>query len=387
MISTPGLQIIRLSSAAQLAPWRNEWNALAGDVVFRTFDWLECWWRSYATSKDQQLLVLAVLDPQGRLAGVAPWYVDRASHDRSVIRFLGSGEVCSDYLTILCRPGFEDQVPQCLAYWLCETSADEGPDALSWEMLELRGVDAGDAIVTRLTEYLAAGGNLVYERNRASCWRVHLPDCWADYLAMLSKSHRKQIRRLERTYFASGRARLHTVEHGDELARGLELLTRLHQRRRESLGERGCFASPRFAAFHAETAERLLQSGKLRLTWLEVDGQPVAVEYQVLGGEIVYAYQSGIEPSALNHQPGKLITLATLQQALGEGRQAFDFLRGDELYKAHWRAQPRPTRDIHILRNRLSARLRHHLWLAGGNVKNWLKRSLHRTPAAPRSPG
>ena len=37
------------------------------------------------------------------------------------------------------------------------------------------------------------------------------------------------------------------------------------------------------------------------------------------------------------HEPGRLITLASLQLAIAEHRRAFDFLRGDEAYKAHWR--------------------------------------------------
>jgi CelD/BcsL family acetyltransferase involved in cellulose biosynthesis len=168
------------------------------------------------------------------------------------------------------------------------------------------------------------------------------------------------------------------------LARGLEVLVNLHQRRRESLGGRGCFASTRFATFHEETARRLLDSGNLRLVWLDVDGHTVAAEYQVLGDGVVYAYQSGIEPDSLEHEPGRLITMATLEQAVREGRRAFDFLRGDESYKAHWRAQPRATEDIRVVSATRTARLRHNLWLAGDNVKDWIKRSLKRSGVMSR---
>jgi CelD/BcsL family acetyltransferase involved in cellulose biosynthesis len=230
-----------------------------------------------------------------------------------------------------------------------------------------------------MLEHLAARDNLVHRRNTSSCWRVNLPADWETYLSMLSKSHRKQIRRLERNYFQTHRARLHTVETKQELSYGLQLLARLHQRRRESLGEPGCFASARFAAFHAETARRLLHAGNLRLVWLEVDARAVAAEYQVLGDGVVYAYQSGIEPEALVHEPGRLITLATLRLAIAEGRRAFDFLRGDESYKAHWRAYPRPTCEIRVVANTRGARLRHHVWLAGEGMKTWLRNGLKRS--------
>jgi CelD/BcsL family acetyltransferase involved in cellulose biosynthesis len=125
-----------------------------------------------------------------------------------------------------------------------------------------------------------------------------------------------------------------------------------------------------------------LASGNLRLVWLEVDGRPVAVEYQVLGDRSVYAYQSGIDPDALDHEPGRLITMATLKMAIAEGRRAFDFLRGDELYKAHWRATPRATQDIRLIPDARAARLRHQVWLAGSSLKDWLRDGLTRSGVA-----
>jgi CelD/BcsL family acetyltransferase involved in cellulose biosynthesis len=370
------ISIQRLSSAAQLAPLTGAWNELARGVPFRRFEWLESWWRAYGQHSEKELCVLSAVDETGELVGLAPWYVARSAGERSTIRFLGSGEVCSDYLSVLCRPGREDEVTHSLAKWLCAASNDAAVDRPRWELLELGGADEHDLVVRSLLVHLAERGNLVHRRNRPSCWRVQLPGDWDGYLAMLSKSHRKQLRRLERNYFASGRARLHTVENEQQMQFGLETLIRLHQQRWKSLGQRGCFASARFVNFHAETARRLLAAGNLRLVWLEVDGRAVAAEYQVLGNGVVYAYQSGIEPTALEHEPGRLIMLATLRLAIAEGRHALDFLRGDESYKAHWRAHPRPTQEIRVVADNPTARLRHNLWLAGDNVKAWIKSGL-----------
>ena len=374
MIKTSDLEVQQLASAETLAPLRPAWNALARGVPFRNFDWLESWWRSYGAVPGNELFSLAVFDSRRELIGLAPWYLEKSAAGR-VIRFLGSGEVCSDYLTVLCRSRREEEVTRALADWLCGFTSFRGARP-AWDQIELGGVDECDVTVDRLVGQLAARGNLVHSRSRSSCWRVNLPNAWDQYLNMLSKSHRKQIRRLERDYFQTGRARLVTAADESELGQGLESLARLHQRRRQSLGERGCFSSSRFVTFHEQTASRLLHSGHLRLMWLEVDGQTVAVEYQVLGDGVVYAYQSGIEPDALEHQPGRLITLGGIKQAIAEGRRAFDFLRGDESYKAHWRAQPRPALDIRVVANAPGARLRHSLWLASGNVKNWIRKGL-----------
>ena len=136
-----------------------------------------------------------------------------------------------------------------------------------------------------------------------------------------------------------GAAVLRTAADLHELETGWQILARLHQRRLESLGQSGCFHSPAFSQFHRAAAEAMHQAGRLRLHWLELAGRPIAAEFHLLGDDVVFAYQGGIEPNALKREPGRLITLATLERTIAGGYQAFDFCRGDEPYKAHWRAR------------------------------------------------
>lgn len=378
-ISTAELTVARIAQTTGLEPLRADWNALSRGVPFRSFDWLENWWKTYGRQGRKELFVLTVRD-QGTLLGLAPWYIDLGARRSRVIRFLGSGEVCSDYLTVLARTGCEDRVAVTLADWLCPPSASDPERVPTWDVLQLGNVNQQDATLRPFVARLAERGLLVCQRDRSSCWRVHLPARWEDYLASLSKSHRKQLRRLERKYFSGERAHLHTASTRSQVEYGLDVLSRLHQRRRESLGERGCFASRQFAAFHAQTALELFNSRKLRLVWLDVDGRTVAAEYQVLGDGVVYAYQSGIEPSALRHEPGRLITLAMLKLAIAEGYHAYDFLRGDELYKAHWRAVPRPTFEVRIAVDTPVARLRQGVWWASGLLRGWIQRESRTKP-------
>lgn len=372
---------MRKTHTAAIVPLRAEWNALARGVPFRGFDWLENWWKTYGCEGHKELFVLTVRDSHGTLLGLAPWYVEQGARGSRTIQFLGSGEVCSDYLTILSRAGYEERVATALADWLCPPPEPQPEDRTPWNVLRLGSVNEQDATLRPFVARLAQRGLLINHRSRSSCWRVNLPDSWEDYLAMLSKSHRKQVRRLDRKYFAGSRAHLHTAQSLQQVEYGLEVLRRLHQRRRESLGERGCFASRRFAAFHAQTARRLLDANQLRLVWLDVDGRTVAAEYQVLGDGVVYAYQSGLEPTALQHEPGRLITLAMLKRAIAEGYHAYDFLRGDETYKAHWRAVPRPTLEVQIAIDTPVARLRQGMWWAGGLLRTWLRREATSVPS------
>ena len=365
------LCITRWDELAALAP---EWDALARGVPFRSWEWLGAWWRHYGLAADEnprrRLFALAVRNAERRLIGLAPWYVEPHRAQGSIVRFLGSGDVCSDYLSILCLPGHEEAVAAALAAWLCSPRRHaEQP----WDRVELMGVDAADGVTGRLIDELRMRGSTVHCQPAVNCWRLDLPRSWDEYLALVSKSHRKQLRRLERRLFDSGRAKLFTVATPGDLDHGLNIVSHLHQRRRAELGDAGRFADPRFAAFHREVAGQMLRHGRLKLSWIELDGRPIAAEYQLCGSDVVYAYQSGIDPAALDDQPGKLAMLATLRQAIDAGYRAFDLLRGDETYKAHWRARPRPSLDACVFPPSGSTPLRQQAWLAGRQMRGWLR--------------
>ncbi|HQU46620.1 MAG TPA: GNAT family N-acetyltransferase, partial [Pirellulales bacterium] len=103
--------------------------------------------------------------------------------------------------------------------------------------------------------------------------------------------------------------------------------------------------------------------------------------YQVLGQDVVYAYQSGIDPAALGFEPGRLAMIATLRMAIEEGYRAFDLLRGDEPYKAHWRAHPRPSLQVSLWSARAADRFRGGAWRAGLQVRQWLRAGWKRAAA------
>ena len=378
--------VTRLASLEELGPIAGPWRSLSRDVPFRGWDWLTAWWRHYgephARSGRKELFVLTVTDAENQVIGIAPWYLERSKTLGRIVRFLGSGEVCSDYLSVLCSETHERQVATALATWLVTDAQQDPPTGeldSRWDLLHLAGVAASDAPIAQLLSELDQLGSKVQHCNAPRCWRVALPKSWDEYMAALSKSHRKQIRRLERGDLESGAVSVHQVRTEEQLARGIELLIDLHQRRRQSLGEPGCFSSAQFASFHREVIPQLFAAGQLRLTWLEADGVPLAAEYHVAGDGVVYAYQAGLDPTALEREPGRLAAIATIKAAIEEGATAMDFLRGDEPYKAHWRAEPREMIDVHVVPGRAGARLRHSMYVAGTSVKDWLKTGLELT--------
>jgi hypothetical protein len=374
------MQVVKFSNFEELAPYADRWDSLACGVPFRTWAWMSCWWRHYGPGGDgssgDRLCVLGVFDDSRRLSGIAPWYLQRHPWKGSILRWLATGEVCSDQLGLLCAPADEELVAECLADYLVGQRGHGGSAESRWDLFEVDGVDARNRAVAELVRRMAERGCAVRERPAVNCWRVELPATWDAYLAMLSRPHRNRLRRLHRVWCETGRAVLHTVERDEELPRAIDILVDLHQRRRNSLGEPGCFASQRYTAFHREAMSLLLAKGQLQLHWLEMDGRPAAAEYFLASDGVTYVYQGGVEPELLAEGPGALVTLILLRRAIERGERAVDFLRGDEPYKQHFRAAAYPCLALHVVPNRPLARLRADLWMAGRNVKRRMTEGL-----------
>lgn len=339
------LQVQIVDRLDELAALRAAWNRLNEGVVFRSFDWVTTWWEHYQRSRRERLFVVVVRDTSrptdSQLLAIAPWYAESTRARGTALRWLGSGEICSEHLTVLCERDEQRRVAKRLASFLAESD--------DWNRLELDAIDQEDSMMEFLAEELQSHGCQYMRRPEGQCWVIDLPPSWDEFLAMQSKSHRKQLRRTFDRVLATGEATWHTVTSQAELASAWPMFVELHQRRRNSLGEPGCFASPRFAAFHAAVAHKLLAAGQLRLGWIEMDGEPLAVEYHFAGPSATYAYQSGLDPTRLDRNPGQLAAIATVKRAIESGHTRFDFLRGDEPYKAHWRAKPHATYRLRVL--------------------------------------
>ena len=106
---------------------------------------------------------------------------------------------------------------------------------------------------------------------------------------------------------------------------------------------------------------------------MEVCGRAVAAELQLRHRQTTYAYQAGIDPDSMDLEPGRLIMIATIRQELEAGNRGFDFLRGDEPYKAHFRAVPQPTTTWRMIAPSQRAHVHRTILSASDRVKSWLK--------------
>jgi CelD/BcsL family acetyltransferase involved in cellulose biosynthesis len=351
---------------------RPEWDdLLAASGVrspFLTWEWCSTWWRHYGAGHD---LAVVVLREGTQVVGLGPLYVHRGGGWRlnGVMRFLGSGEVCSEYLGFLLRPGREaDGTRSILQNLLYESP-------VSWRQLRLAEVPAGGAAAESLAAQLPQCGRPVRVQDAQVAWFVELAGSWDDFLAKLSRNRREKMRRARRD-MEKHRLEFHEAVTDDELAGAWSELKRLHQLRWRSLGQPGCFASKRFDAFHTDLLRPLSDRGLLSLTTLRRGDATIAASYCLRHGGHVSFYQGGVDPNWMHCRPGHSLRVCELRRAIERGDRIYDFLGGEMEYKQQWATHQAAMLRFTVGGASLGARLQTSLESAALRVRGWTPKRL-----------
>jgi CelD/BcsL family acetyltransferase involved in cellulose biosynthesis len=357
------VQIRRFTTEEALQPWIESWHHLAAKHPFRQPEWLLTWARHYL-SETANLCVIAAIE-DGRLRGLLPFYVD----DRNqTLRFLGDGRVCTDYASVLLDEQFYESIS--IEAMVDHLLSDPQTSAL-WNKIHLEAVDPSNRLIQRFRSTLLQKGAHVVDANPANTWVVDISGGWNELLKSVSKNSRKAFRnRAEELQ----KTRVRWVQDGNDLNEFFPILIDLHQRRRAALGDEGCFADPRFEKFLKEVATNLLAHNQLQAFSIWLDDQPIAAEIGFRSATHWYCYQAGIEPNAMDHQPGKLANILILRDAEKFGIQYVDFLRGDEPYKQQLKANPTPLQDWTFTRPGALGTTSYYWMLNKNRIKNTVKR-------------
>ena len=333
------MHTIVINTESDWVRWRAEWNALAHQNPMLSMEWLLAWWHQFG--EGHELHIIAVVEAN-RLIGAMPCYKHDARLGRQ-LRFLGSGSVCSDYVGPLVDPARIDEVYAAINQCLC---GDRSCGNAGTESLYFEGVCQSDRWLTSLEQCAEATGFSMRRQAMVNSWSLDLPRTWSE-LHESQRGHgvfrksKKCIARLE-----SKELQIRQLNKVSDLEEGMQELIRLHQARRESVGDKGCFADPRFERFLREAIEGMLAAGTASFCVCDKDAHTIAIQLLLTGSDTVFMYQSGVDPNHMSLEPGHSVVTGSLLYAIAGGNRKYDFLRGDEPYKAFWGAQPRPLQRV-----------------------------------------
>ena len=317
------------------ADWKELFLRCPEATPFQHPAWLLSWIDAFAP----RYMVGIQIREGERLVGFAPLLIYPRSDER-VLAFAGGG--VSDYLGLLAEPGRELQV---IDEVLCAADSVSG-----WDVLDLTDISGGSAILQH--EALTQSS-----RQHDVCFVLPLPETQDLLLHTFSKRQRANLRNAKSRTDREGGAKVELAQ-ADTLQEFLDDLFRLHRLRWKEAGETGVLSDERVQQFHNALAPELLLAGILRFYRIRVNDRSIAVIYVLFHRETVFCYLQGYDPEFAHLSPGTQLMFAVIEDAVQLGMRRFDFLRGEEAYKLHWRPRGEPTYRIEVPRSYLSKQIR-----------------------------
>jgi CelD/BcsL family acetyltransferase involved in cellulose biosynthesis len=302
-----------------------DWNRLlhrsTADTIFLTLGFQRTWWQHLG---EGELLILAVRDGSGdeeELVAIAPFFITENSEGQRVLSIVGCEEV-ADYLDFIVVKGQER------AFYTALTDYLVGPTAPVWDVLDLCNIHQDSPTLDILPDLAKARGWTASTKRDDVCPIVQLPDTWEEYLEMLEGKERREIRRKLRR---AGSSDWYIVGPDHDLEIEIESFLQLMA---ASAPDKADFLTPRMRGFFRHLAHVTYDAGWLQLVFLAVGEHKAAAYLNFVYNNRVLVYNSGLDWQTFPRLgAGIILTAHSIRHAIEHGREAFDFMQGDERYK------------------------------------------------------
>ncbi len=304
------------------ALWKNPESLLSWDCLFALPVWLQTWWSIFGAESTPYICSVKHGET---VIGLAPLMIFK---DTAML--IGDVNVC-DYLDFVLVPGREKEFFKILTTHLRQqgiTTLDlrgQHPHALMFKYLKR----SSELIEKFKFKYYPDGVSFGFD----------LPGTWNDYLYILSRKQRHEVRRKFRRLKDAGPIHLRLVEEVAEVASFFDLFLDLF---RSNQPEKIVFLTDQMTAFFKSLAAATAEIGILKLYFLDVGDAPAAAAFCFDYQSTLYLYNNGYDQYFSPLNVGFLNKVLTIKDSIQRGLRKYDFLKGDEAYKQRLGGKPVP---------------------------------------------
>lgn len=328
------IKLQEITSDDEFESLRVEWSALyersPSATPFQSPEWLLPWWKCLGRGA----LWVHTLWATGRLVGLAPLFIHRTGDGLRRLSLIGSG--ISDYLDFLLEPEFALSGVKLILEHLVSNRS-------SWDYCSFEALPAASALLVPQD----ISGVWFKKVVTDVCPVLKLPQRIEGLIAGIPPGHRRSIIRAQKAFEENRDFNIQSASK-ENLPDHLHAFFRLHRTRWKGRNLPGMLAEQRLQDFHCEVSGGMLKRGWLRLYGLHYGEEIIAALYSFAGKNRIYSYLSGFDPAFSKLSPGTVMICYAIHEAVKEGMQEFDFLRGEETYKYHWGARDRLTCRLEI---------------------------------------
>lgn len=340
------LKIQVIENIEELEKFQEQWNNLVDQskaTIYQRYEWLITCWKHYHNPETDKLFCILV-SANDKLVGIIPIYqytikflnIPVCKH----IYFLGSGTMLgnsfgiiletgpSDYLDIIVQPGFEYEILQFFLNYLEKNHK-------FFDKVILTNIHSESVIYNYISKIKLNSKINIKIKKGEICPYINLPSSFEEYMKSRSQSVRRRFSQSWKAIQSDNLFKLKISKNEHELFSNLEETKIIHQQKWNRLGYGGFFADTRFEKFFKDFTKSFYNEGFLWYKALETQDGQIAGRLAFKYKNRYYDYFSGINdqfPEA-KRRPGLALLLMMIHDAIQDGSNIVDLLRGNEEYK------------------------------------------------------
>ncbi|MGC3966346.1 MAG: GNAT family N-acetyltransferase [Pirellulales bacterium] len=377
-----------VTTVAGIADLRDEWNRLAAGDPLASWEWRDAWWQAYG---GKRRLAVGVVRRHDRILALLPAFREHRPWSGRTLAMLGNGKACTDYQRILLDPDLDEPHRRATVDFLVDELVRPAGLLPPIDLFEIDGADTTDMATEALIDSLEHRGFTVERESLESSWICDFADTWDEFVGGTPRQLRRKIHKAIRRE-DDPEVSYHEAEDVETVGAIWPEFVRLHQARfRDRTDDGGCFVYPHFEDFLRDAVLRLVEKSQAKIVWCEHAGRPISAHLYLLGRRTAAMYQSGFDPEYQHLEPGYLLYTLAFRSLINAGYAHFDFLRGDETYKAGWTARSIPLTRLVCIAPTAVAQVRHRTRSWARSLKRSVARAVreyrarkHATPAAAK---
>jgi len=356
MTETVGRYQLRILPLKMCPDIGDDWNRLEEHCeasFFLSWSWISTWLSTYQPEVDVlkvysggALVALSLLSR----SHFSQW---KRFHSRRLhIHQTGDpaqDQIWTEYNGILACPEHESAIYAILLPYLLEYYPD-------WDELVI------GAVSKKVAEQLAHSSNLkslvLWQSPSYGVDLIKLKAEFPDYLSSLSRNTRYQIRRSFKLYEAEGGLSLHFAHDVEEALVFFKQAGPLHlEKWGAGQGESG-YSNPEFIKFHENLIRRAFPLKQVDIIKVCCNSGVVGYLFNFLYRGQVYFYLSGLKSEADSKlKPGLCAHSLAIQHYMDEGYHFYDFMGGQDRYKASLGQEHEELFHIALQKNKLKFRI------------------------------
>jgi CelD/BcsL family acetyltransferase involved in cellulose biosynthesis len=324
------------ADAGGRAAWERLRLAAPTESLFLTPEWPETWTRLLGNGR---ALLFGVADGD-KICALAPMEQTTVAGGFTVLRPLGTG--VADYLDLLLPYDPSTRIAS-LEVLVGELIARRD----AWDAVTLSGLPGESPTACDLTRVAGERGLRAATLPGYARPEIALDGDWESYLQSRPGRFRYNLRSRLRRLAERGEVRFRHIERADQVVPAVGMLAALHARRWNDQYTSTIFSSSTAGQrFYGEACRRYQERGLLDLTLLEVDGHAVAGSIGFVDRGTYYYYLPAWDPDLATLAPSSLLLAHVIERAYESGLHRFDFMLGEEPYKARWATGERHTVNL-----------------------------------------